>query len=202
MAAEFAVLQFLHEFLYHGAERLARRTSLDRARQFRAGLLHNADIGAALADLERVIAGINRAGGRENGDRAAAFFLRRVMPADARRRFDGRHHDADCVSFDAVLFHAHGQPLLLYPAQRHDRRRIAGDNHQRRPLRKQRLQPRAGQRQDFNRRARAIGRVFVVAQIDEILLRQCINQRAVNGEATKATVKNADHVKFPFMGIV
>ena len=94
------------------------------------------------------------------------------VPPDPGRGLDGRYDDADHIPRDPIVASPHGQPLLLNPAQRHCRGRVAGDHSKRTALREQAFERRTGQVQHVNGRPCSIGRVSVIAKIDEIAVRQ------------------------------
>jgi hypothetical protein len=166
---------------------------LDHAGKAGAGLLHDQAPGRALAHLLEIGAALDRLRGGEQHHPAIAqhVVLVRVLavPRHAGQRLDHRHQHAE----HAVARVMARQPLLLDGAQRHRGGGVAGDHHQ----------PAAGAHQEVDRLGGvvddvavaevAIGRAGMVAQVEERLLRQRLDQRLEHGEAAGAGVEHADH---------
>src|SRR5947207_10791085 len=85
---------------------------------------------------------LDRAAGRKNRYGVGLFCLLHssavLGPPDPCRSLDCRYDEADHVPRDPIVAPPHGQPLLLNPAQRHRRGRVAGDDRKRTALREQR----------------------------------------------------------------
>ena len=119
---------FAHEAVEFGFGPLV----FDGAGKLRADLLHDRDLRAAFADFFRIDAGRNRARRAEDGDRVGVVLLRILRRGHRPRRLrcglDRRRDDAEHVVCAGPA--ALRQPLLLQPAQRYGRRRVAAEQRQ------------------------------------------------------------------------
>jgi len=111
-------------------------------------LLHYRNVGPAFTDLDGVAVSLDRAAGRKNRYGAGLFYWFHssavFVPPAPGRSLDCRYDDADHVPRDPIVAPPHGQPLLLNPAQRHRRGRVAGDDSKRTALREQAFESGAG----------------------------------------------------------
>ncbi|HEV3196308.1 MAG TPA: hypothetical protein VGZ73_00330 [Bryobacteraceae bacterium] len=162
-------------------------------------MLHYRNVGPAFPDLDGVAVSLDRAAGRKNRYGAGLFCLLHgnpvCVPPDPGRSLDCRHDDADHVPRDPIVAPPHGQPLLLNPAQRHRRSRVAGDDSKCTTLREQAFESRASQVQHVNGRTHSIGRVSIIAKVDEIGPGQRLDKRTMHRQPTEATIENPDHPK-------
>ena len=107
-----------------------------------------------------------------------------VAPAPLGQRLDQRHEHAEHAL-------ALGHPRLLHPAQRHRRGGVAGEHHDVAAPRPQILDPRARQLVDAIGRARAVGRVGVVAVVDDGQVGQPARDGAQHREPAEPAVEHA-----------
>ena len=175
-----------------------RGAGFDQADQTGAGLLHDPDLGCAPGDLARVGAARHRAPGREDPDhrrlRARAGKLRLrgrrfQVPGHLGHRLDHGHENAE----HAPLRIGAGQPVLLQAPQRHRGGGVAGEQHQPAAAVEQPGHAGAGEVIDFRVRALAVGRVAVIAEIEEDPFGQARDQRAQDREPAVARIEHADH---------
>ncbi len=161
---------------------------LDRLDQPGAGLRLDRHVAGAELQLAREGARGHRRRRREQRHVAQPGMGRRrvVAPVAPGQMLDHRHEHPEHPPLGRV------EPAHLQVVQRHRRGGVAGEHHQPAALGEQPPHPRDGQRIDLLRRPPAVGRVGVVAEIDEILLRQPRRHRAQHGQPAEPAVEDAD----------
>ncbi|PJN95908.1 hypothetical protein CNY89_05715, partial [Amaricoccus sp. HAR-UPW-R2A-40] len=117
----------------------------------------------------------------------APFDPRLITVVAPGQVLDHRHEDAE----DAVMRGI--EPLDLQVVQRHGRGGVAGEDDQPAAFGEQPLDALDGEVVDLARVAPAVGRVGVVAEIDEILPRQLRAHRRQHRQPAEAAVEDPDH---------
>ena len=82
--------------------------------------------------------------------------------------------------------------MFLHPAQCGRRGRVTGQNHQIAPVIKENLHRLGRAPKDIIYIAHPIGRMFVIAKIDDVQIRHLFADGVINRQPTQTAIKNSD----------
>lgn len=186
-----------------GAKGCAGSATFNGSGKVRAGLLDDGDAGTALSNLDGIAGRLDGPAGGEYGERAGAIDLWRRgwygggglgIPGETRGGFDGGRDDSDDIAEDAVLAATRGQPLLLDPTKGNHGSSVAGEDGEGATFAEEPLEAGTGEVENVDGRLHAVGCVAVIAEINEILMRQCVHECAMHCEPAKSAIENTDHL--------
>jgi hypothetical protein len=124
-----------------------------------------------------------------------------VLPGQAGGRLDGRNDDAQHVQLTPGLAPIARQPGLLQAAQGDGRGGVAGQDDQAGARLEQANAAGLRQIDDLLAGPAAIGRVGLVGEIDEVGLREPLDERTMDGQAAHAGIEDANGHEFAFSAL-